>query len=385
MHGPEGKPRLLITAGEASSDAHGAGLLRALRARGFEGEARGIGGRALAAEGMDCIGRAEDLAVMGLFEALRVIPTALSLMRKIKQEFRRRPPDLFIPIDSPDFNLRLAPAAAKAGIPVLYFIAPQLWAWRESRVRILQDSIRELMVLFPFEEEWFRQRGVVTTYVGHPKVDEVRRLESNGAEGPIDTGQRRGVLLPGSRRGEIARHLPVMAEAAQEITAAFPGFQWVLRMADEVPESVYQPWARKANIELSRDPIFEVVRGAQVAACVSGTASFEVALTGTPMVVVYRMNRWSWWVARRLVKVPFAAMANLTAGRPVVPELLQDDCAPGRIAAECKRLLTDYEAAGRMRRALLDLRDQFGPPGAYDRAAERVMALLAETQMPKDR
>lgn len=400
--------RLLLTAGEDSSDAHGAGLVRALRRKGFEGEVIGIGGSALAAEGMRRLGHADELAVVGLFEALKVVPAALRLMRRVKRLLREDPPDLFVPVDSPDFNLRLLPAADRCGVPALYFIAPQLWAWRPGRVKVLRRHARELMVLFPFETAWFAERGVATTYVGHPLVDAVRAAsaarpagdvrsprEAAPAGGGVPTGEvgpaggaasageavraggarPRGLLLPGSRRGEIARHLPVLAEAARRV-ARHHEVEWTIRVAGELDDGVYQPWAREAGIALSRRPLFELAREAGVAVCVSGTASFEVAIAGTPLVVVYRMSAFSWALARRLVRVPFAAMANLTAGRRIVPELLQGDCSPERIAAEVGALLEDADRRDRMRADLLGLRERFGPPGAYDRAAERVLAHL---------
>ena len=386
---PQGAPRLLLTAGEDSSDAHGAGLVRALRRKGFEGEITGIGGPALAAEGMHRIGQAEELAVVGLFEALKVVPAALRLLRRVKGVFRDDPPDLFVPIDSPDFNLRLLPSSGRYGVPAVYFIAPQLWAWRPGRVKVLRRHARELLVLFPFETDWFEQRGVPTTYVGHPLVDAARTADAADASAgnsALDASAQnsdrceedspvRGLLLPGSRRGEIARHLPILAEAASRV-ARHHEIGWSIRVAGELDNEVYQPWAEEAGIRLSRRPLFELAREAQVAVCVSGTASFEVAITGTPVVVVYRMNALSWALAQRLVRVPFAAMANLTAGRQIVPELLQADCSPERIASEVGRLLDDPARRVQIREDLLGLRERFGAPGAYDRAAERVLAHL---------
>ena len=373
-----GRPRLLITAGEASSDAHGAGLVRALRRQGFAGQIQGIGGPALAAEGIELLGRAEQLAVIGLLEAVTVLPTALRLLGRLKRGLREDPPDLFVPIDSPDFNLRLLPHAARAGVPVIYFIAPQLWAWRAGRVACLRRHVRELLVLFPFEEEWFRSRGVPATYVGHPLVDVALAAQpapSGRRSRPAGNARACGLLLPGSRPGEIARHLPILAEAAA-IVGRRRGIDWRLRMAGSLDRSSYEPWAGKAGIELSREPLFELAVAADVSVCVSGTASFEVALAGTPMVVVYRMNRMSWLLARRLVKVPFAAMANVIAGRRIVPELLQDDCRSEKIAGEVERLLDDSKEWARMNRDLLALREPFGAPGAYDRAARRILAQL---------
>lgn len=380
--------RVLIVAGEASSDAHGAGILRALQQCGLEVSFYGVGGPALEAAGMRLLARYDDLAVVGLFETIGVLPRAIRLLGRLRAEITRRPPDLFLPIDSPEINLRLTRSARRSGVPVVYFIAPQLWAWRARRVRILRDCIRELLVLFPFEEEWFERRGVPTTYVGHPMVD-AARAHSPAAEirrrSTDREGQAVGLLLPGSRPGEVRRHLPQLASAAKLLRRRVPGLRWVLRMADDLDEEFYQPWAAKAAIELRRDPLFDLSAGADVAVAASGTASFEVSLMGTPTVVVYRMNRLTWWLARRMVRVPWVSMTNLAAGKPVLPELLQDACTPERIAAEVEGLIGDPVRRARMRQDLLGLREGFGKRGAYARAAERVMIRLEESKGDRER
>ncbi|MCK4304765.1 MAG: lipid-A-disaccharide synthase [Candidatus Eisenbacteria sp.] len=371
--------RILIVAGEASSDAHGAGLVRALEGLGLKASFYGIGGPALERAGMRMLGRSEDLAVVGIIEALRVIPQALRLLWRMKRELEQNPPDLFLPIDAPEFNLRLARAAQRNGVPILYFIAPQLWAWRPGRVRILRECVRELLVLFPFEEHWFRERGVPTTHIGHPLVDTSRHhgypadlRERLGAKGSSPLG----LLLPGSRRVEVRRHLPILAEAAAMIQRREPSIRWVLRQADTLEESCYRPHAERAGIQLRSEPLFDLAAVADVAVAVSGTASFETALMGTPTVVVYRVNPLTWWLARRIVRVPWISMANLVSARPILPELLQNDCSPGRIADEVEALLRNAQRRDQMRHDLLKMRAEFGSSGAYERAAARVMAHL---------
>ncbi len=393
-----GAARVLIVAGEASSDAHGAGLVRALRARGVTAEFYGVGGPALAAAGVALSARYDRLAVVGLFEALAVVPRALKLLADLKAEIRRRPPDLFIPIDSPELNLRLAGAAAALGVPVVYFIAPQVWAWRAGRVRQLARHVRELLVLFPFEVDWFRPRGVAATYVGHPLVDaatarleaDAARREGRGARpgatgdaersGPRDAGPAGPfeiLLLPGSRPGEVRRHLPVLAAAATQLRGRQSRpLRLRLRMADALGESDYQPWARDAGIELTREPLFDLARAADLVVAASGTASFEASLMEAPTIVVYRVHPLTWWLARRLVRVPHVAMANLAAGRAILPELLQGECTPQRLATEMAGLLDDPARRAAIRAQLAGLRGAFGPPGAYERAAARVAAHL---------
>jgi lipid-A-disaccharide synthase len=374
------RPRLLIVAGEASGDGHGAGLVAALRARGLEAEVRGVGGPAMAAQGVELLCRYDEIAVVGLTEALGKLPRVLCLLRDLSHRIRREPPDLFVPVDAPDLNLRLARVAAEAGVPVVYFVAPQAWAWREGRVRALRQRVRELLTLFPFEPEWFAARGVATTCVGHPLVDaweafrpDPRLRERLG----LREGQGLGLLLPGSREAEIRRMLPVMAETARSLRARFPEMRWVVRPAPMADPGRYAPHLEPGFLELAPDSIFELAAAARVVVAASGTASFEAALAASPLVVVYRVSRLTWALARRLVRVPFVSMANLTAGRAVVPEILQDDLTPARLAREVADLLTDAPRAAAMRAELEAVRARFDTRGAYDRAAARVLHHLA--------
>jgi lipid-A-disaccharide synthase len=359
--------RILIVAGEASSDAHAAGLIRALRAQGWAGEAYGVGGPAMKAAGVALLAEYRDLAVVGFVEVLGRLPRILRLLHRLEQEIRHRPPDLFIPVDTPEFNLRLVPRAAAGNIPVVYFIAPQVWAWRPRRVRILQRCVRELLVLFPFEEPYFRERGVTTTYVGHPLVEASRASRASGSM---------GLLLPGSRAGEIRRHLPILVGAVRTLAARGQKLRWQLRAAPGIPDGFYARWITGTEITLTRDPVLDLATSAEVTVSASGTASFEAALAGNPLIVIYRVHPLTWAIARRLVRVPWVAMANLALQRAAVPELLQGDCTPRRIADAIERVLTDPAHAANMRRELAALHGCFGASGAYARAAGRVLAHL---------
>ena len=363
--------RVLVVAGEASSDAHGAGLVRALHARGFRGEFYGVGGPALQEVGMGLMAHYDDLAVIGLIEAFGAIPTALKLLRRIRREFAQAPPDLFIPIDSPELNLRIARTARKYAVPIAYFIAPQLWAWRPGRVRTILETVAELLVLFPFEEAWFRARGVPVTYVGHPMVAAAEAHPPGAAR-----DERLILLLPGSRAGEIERHLPAMAGGVRMLRARHPELRAVVRIAPRVARDLYQPWVARADLELSEEPLFDLAARAKVAVAASGTASFEVALMGLPTIVVYRLTRISWLLAKRLVKVPWVSMANLAAGRAILPELLQEACTPENVALEIDRFLSDPRACRRVADELAAMRAGFGGGDAYDRAAEAVLGHL---------
>lgn len=374
------RPRVMLVAGEASGDAHGAGMARALRAAGCDAQLFGVGGAAMAAAGVELQPGSQDLAVVGLTEVIGRLPRVLRLMRRLAAEIRRDPPDLFVPIDAPEFNLRLAAVAARRGVPVVYFVAPQVWAWRARRVGVLRRCVRELLVLFPFEPEWFAARGVRATFVGHPLIDELEAFRPDPglpADLGLTDGDTLGVMLPGSRPGEIARHLPIFGAAAQRLRARFPRLRWVVRQAPGVPDEAYEPWARDGTLALRRDAVIALASAAQIVVSASGTASFEAALTTTPLIVVYRVSPVTWALARRLVRVPWVSMANLTAGRAIVPELLQHDLTPERLAEAVADLLEDPARRQGMRAELAAVRRRFEARGAYARAAERVLAHLS--------
>jgi len=370
----------MLVAGEASGDAHGAGLVWALRAAGCDAQLYGVGGTAMAAAGVELRQGSQDLAVVGLTEVLGRLPRVLRLMHRLTAEIRRDPPDLFVPIDAPEFNLRLASAAARRGVPVVYFVAPQVWAWRERRVAALRRCVRELLVLFPFEPAWFAARGVPTTFVGHPLIDDLEAFRPD-PELPrrlgLAEGESLGLMLPGSRAGEIARHLPIFGAAAQRLRSRFPRLRWVVRQAPEVDDEAYAPWTRDGTLTLRRESVIELAQAARLVVSASGTASFEAALTTTPLIVVYRVSPITWALARRLVRVPWVSMANLTAGRAIVPELLQRDLTPDRLVGEIASLLEDPVRAEAMRAELAAVRRRFDTRGAYARAAERLRAHLA--------
>ncbi len=391
------RPRILIVAGEASGDAHAAGVVRALRESGLEADFFGIGGPRLASEGMHMLANASELAVVGIAEVLERLPKILALLRRIRSEIDRRPPDLFLPVDSPDFNFRLLSKASARGVPVVYFIAPQLWAWRASRVRTLRERVRELLVLFPFEEPWFRERGVPATYVGNPLADEARARAARRAQEHSSPGDAHGaaslddlsratahdgrpapygLFLPGSRLVEIRHHLPVFAQTARRLRARGITLRWLVRRAPGIDPGIYARHLERGLLDASDEPLAGLAEQARIVVSASGTASLEAALTGTPLIVVYRMNPLTYQLVRRQVRVPHIAMANLTAGRRIVPEFVQDECAPERLAGEIERLQVEGPARSEMIRALNELRASFGPPGAYARAAERVRAHL---------
>jgi lipid-A-disaccharide synthase len=381
-----------VVTGEASGDQHGARMVSALRRLGGSQEALvvyGVGADQLEAAGVELIADSRTISVIGLFEALRVLPQAFRVQRRVLHEVDRRRPDLAVLIDSPDFNLPLAKKLHARGIPVAYFISPQVWAWRRSRVNLIRRVVDRMLVLFPFEADFYREHDIAVEYVGHPLVDEVPRLESRwDAEPPPQVGAdglegRTVVLLPGSRRSEVERLLPLMLEVGRRllvmgvnvrlVVARSLSSEWIRQVAERTPA------AGLGGVELVDEERFEEIAGAHAALCASGTATLEVGLLGTPMVVVYKVSRLTYWLGRHMVKVPSISLVNLVLGERVVPELLQHDAEPEGVLASLVELLRGGEATQTMRRKLGDLRHRLGSSGASVRAARAVQDLLTHS------
>lgn len=386
-----GREELLVVAGESSGDLHGARLLTELRRLVPGLAAFGLGGAELRAAGLETVADSSEVAVVGIVEVLKVLPRVRQVFAALLAEVDRRRPRAAVLIDFPDFNLRLARRLARRGIPIVYYISPQVWAWRRGRVRTIARWVDRMLVLFPFEVELYRRAGVPVAHVGHPLVDEVPRLQSAWERGGPAPGEPfRVALLPGSRRGEIEALLPVMLAAAARLAGelaagerrargALPVSVSLIR-APAIPEEVVAAHLAACgglDVRVVSEDRFAAIADSHLALCASGTATLEVGLLGTPMVVVYRLARWTYLLARLLVRLPNFALVNLVLGREVVPELLQDEAEPGRIAAEAARLLTDGAARARVREGLAELRPRLGEGGASARAARQVAEVMA--------
>jgi lipid-A-disaccharide synthase len=372
--------RIMITAGEASGDRLGAGLAQALRARRPDVELSGMGGQAMAEAGVRLLEDAAQVAVMGLFEVLTHLAPIRRVLSRLETRLSDWQPDLLVPIDFPDFNLRLAAAARRAGVPVVYFVSPQVWAWRKGRLRALRGLVRRMLLLYPFESEIYRAAGIPHTFVGHPAIDQV-------PSGPPPPGLWRTLrlqperpvvgLLPGSRRGEVERMAPVMLGAAQALSEHRHDLQFLVPKASTLPPGFLEAeFLADANLDVRiHDGDYPALLPVCTAAITtSGTASLEVALAGVPQVVVYRMNPLSYLLARLLVRVEHMALPNLEAGRRIVPELLQGDCTVENVAASVRPYLDSRAAANESRQALAEVRRHLGEPGVFDRAATAVLA-----------
>jgi lipid-A-disaccharide synthase len=364
---------LLISAGEASGDLHGARLLAALRRRKPSLTAFGMGGGRLAAAGLERLARAEDLSVMGFAEVLERLPSVLRALSALRAAAARRRPEAAVLIDFPDFHAALSRRLRREGVPLIYYVSPQVWAWRPGRARVIAERARRILTLFPFETAIYERYGADAVCTGHPVVDDVQEALANEPEPPPKTGPRL-VLLPGSRRSEVRLHWPPMRDAAASLRAR-RGVEAFVSLAPGLEADLY-PGAAEAGIRLAGPGTHRLVASADLAFVASGTATLEVALCGTPLVVVYRTSRSSFAIGSALVRVPWISLVNLVAQEAVVPEILQDRLTPEALCREAHVLLDDAERRRTMVRGLERVARELGPPGASDRAADAVLEVI---------
>ena len=366
---------LLVVAGEASGDLHGARLLAELKSLVPDLQCFGLGGDELAREGLSSVAHSRDIAVVGFSEVLKVVGKARRILRALLDETDRRRPAAALLIDSPGFNLHLARRLRRRGVPVVYYVSPQIWAWRRGRVRSIARRVHLMLVLFAFEVELYRRYGVAVRHVGHPLVDEVPRLDH-----VLDDGAElapRIALLPGSRESEVRALLGAMLGALERIQSERPLEVVLLEAPTLRPELLDELLAGTSlRLERIRHGRIAALAGCHLALCASGTATLEVGLVGTPMIVLYRVSLLTSILGRLLLRVPYIGLVNLVLGREVAPELVQGDVRAERIRALVERMLEDRAGLVEMRRALLTLRDRLGEAGASRRAAEEVAAVL---------
>jgi lipid-A-disaccharide synthase len=387
----DGSPRVLIVAGEASGDLYGGLLMRSITrlaaASGRTVQFVGAGGPAMRAAGLQPLADASSLGVTGLLEVLAHLGTIWKAFQAAGRALRdpASRPDLAILIDYPDFNLRLAARARSAGVPVLYFISPQVWAWRKWRLRQIRRTVDRMLVILPFEAEIYREAGVPVEFVGHPLLDEVRLVRTARQERAVlglDPDRPVVALLPGSRRNELRAHLPPMLDAARRLREEFRDLQFVMPLAPtldrrEVERLIVETAGALApRPALASEDRYDAVAAADAAVVASGTATVETMLLGVPMVIVYRVNPITYALARAVANPPHIGMVNLMAGRRVVPELVQGDCTGVAIARELRRILTDPAVAATIRRDLAETRARLGPPGAIERAARSAWGMI---------
>jgi lipid-A-disaccharide synthase len=378
--------RLLVSCGEPSGDLYAGELVRHLRPHRPGLEVFGPGGDHLLAEGADLLAHVRDMAMVGITEVVRHVRRLHAILDRVVTEVDRRPPDAAVLIDYPDFNLRLARDLRRRDIPIVYYVSPQVWAWKRGRLKTIRETVARMLVIFPFEEPLYRDAGVPVRFVGHPLVDLVHPAPDRAAFLAclgLDAERTVVALLPGSRVPEVEHNLPPLVEASVRIRRERPDLQFLLAIASSLDAA----WVAGKLAGTSIVPVVgqthAVVGASALALVASGTATVETALLGTPMVVVYRLSALTYALGRPFVRVPHFAMVNLIADRRIVPELIQRDFTAERVAIEALDLLNDPSRTRAMKEDLALVRRRLGEPGASERAGREVLQILTDSQAKK--
>jgi len=371
----------MIVAGEASGDIYGAELVRETLKLAPDLHFSGIGGARMREAGVDTLVDSGDMAVVGLVEVIKHFDVISAAFLKLKHIILNESPDLLILIDYPGFNLRLAKVAKKAGVKVLYYISPQIWAWRQGRVKKIARLIDHMAVILPFEAPFYEKAGVPVTFVGHPMLDLVNVTMDRSASATsfnLDPGRKIVGLFPGSRRNEIERLLPAIIAAAVKLKERFPEIQFILPLASTLRDDDIVPLLTAAGLEVTttRERIHDMIRACDAVISVSGTVTLEIALVGTPMVIIYKLSPLTYQLAKRLVKIDNIGLCNIVAGETVVQELIQDQANPTAIAAEIGKLLTDNSYHSEVVRKLGEVRAKLGCVNASARVAQLACDLM---------
>ncbi len=372
--------RVMISCGEPSGDMYAGALASEIRRIDPLVTITGFGGDRLAAAGATLVDNFSGLSVTGLLEVVRLLPRTYATYRRLLADADATPPDVFVAIDFPDFNFRLAHALRARGVPIVYYISPQLWAWRAGRMKTMKRLADEVLVIFPFEAPIYREAGVPVQWVGHPLLDVSPPGEPRdrflGARG-LDPSRPVVALLPGSRANELREILPDLTRAAELIRERVPGVQFIVARAPHLRDELFAPLdelrSRGTPAVMIEGRTDDVLAAADLAIVASGTVTVQAALHECPMVVVYRLSPLTYRLGKPFVRVDTYAMANLVAGRRVVRELIQNDFTPEAVAHESTRLLTDPGYAAQMRTDLREVKGRLGDPGASRRAAEAVL------------
>ncbi len=379
--------KVLILAGEASGDLHAASLIKALRKRSPHLDITCVGGEKMKAAGATVLVPSSQLSVVGLFEVFHHVRPIASAFIKVRRWMKKTRPDIVILVDFPEFNLMMASYAKSLGLKVFYYISPQVWAWRKRRVKKIKRCVDKMAVILPFEEEFFKEYGIDATFVGHPLLDSItvdkiqdRPLkESIG----IGRGERLVCLLPGSRKGEIERHFPIMAEAASIMEDRFENLRFLValnsgtgadakRFVRNVASGV------SANIHTVEAKTHEAIKASDICIAASGTVTLESAIIGTPVIVMYKVNPLSYALGKKLIQVKWVSLVNLIAEKELVPELLQNEASPERIASNTLEILNDPVRQSQIRSGFDQVVSRLGTPGASKRAAGLIMEFMSK-------
>jgi len=378
MKKPINKKSVMVIAGEASGDIHGSRLVRAMKEKNSALFFSGIGGRDLRKEGVKTLVNSEELSVVGITEVFSKLIVILKAISMVKKSLKSMRPDLLILIDFPDFNLRIAGAAKKLNIPVLYYISPQIWAWRQGRVNKIGKLVDHMAVILPFEKQFYKKHNIPVTFVGHPLLDNSRIFDKS-LNKTTDNESVMG-LLPGSRDGEIARHLPVMLEAARLISEQKKKIKFIVSVASSAKkkhiEHIIKKYKKTINLDIVTDTVDRIFKQCGLVVAASGTVTLEAAISVTPMIIIYKVSPISYWLGKIMIKINNIGLVNLIAGREIVPELVQNKASPENIADKALAILNDSQGLEKLRNELCGIRDLLGGPGASERVADIALSML---------
>lgn len=375
------KKRILIVSGETSGDQHGAALVEQVHRITPDVEFLGMGGEKMRQAGVDVRVDAGPLAVVGAIEVLRHIIPIYKAWHTLRHIIKRESPDLVVLIDYPTFNLNIAKLAKKTGIKVLYYISPQIWAWHKNRVQIIKERVDKMLVVFPFEESLYREKNVPVEYVGHPLAEKVhpdKEPHIMRHEWHIDSNARVIGLLPGSRKGEIHRLLPTMLAAAALLKKRYPDLVFILPLANSLSIADVSPYlaAGSVSVQIISGQFYNAMQLCVAAIVASGTATLETALLRVPMVIIYKMAAFTYYLAKRVVQIPHVGLCNIVAGEGVVKELIQEAASPEEISAEISRILEDVNYREEIQKKLLAVKKKLGQGGGVEKAARLLLELL---------
>ncbi|UCF56958.1 MAG: lipid-A-disaccharide synthase [Deltaproteobacteria bacterium] len=373
--------RVLIVAGEASADLHGSNLVRAMKRLDSSTTFWGIGGKQMEEVGVKILIPASDMAVVGLTEVLSRLHRIAKARLELKNLLKNNPPHLLILIDYPGFNIHLAGVARRYKVPVLYYISPQVWAWRTGRVKKIARRVDRMAVILPFEEDFYRKKGVDVEYVGHPLLDSIpNHLDKDEITQKMGLENAYPVLglLPGSRNEEIRNLLPIMVKAVEMLSSRYPYLKCILPIAATIKPDLVQSFLSQSRVEINISPgdIYETLTACDLALVTSGTATLETAIMGVPMILVYRVSPLTFWVGKMVIKVPHLGLANLVAGESIIPELIQNDVTPDRLTHEALEILECGQKRENMIQKLGKVKEKLGGAGASERTAKIAMEMM---------
>ena len=373
--------KIMIIAGEASGDLHGSSLALALKELEPDVKLIGMGGEKMVKAGLQSFQDIKDLSVIGLIEILSSLGKFKAAFNLLAGKLDSEKPDVVVLIDYPEFNLRFAKEAKKRGIPVIYYISPQIWAWRKERVNIIKEYVDKMIVILGFEKDFYAKEGVDVEFVGHPLLDSVKpsfKKEDFAKKYGLEPAFKTIALLPGSRLTEIERNLPIMLKAAKRIKDRFGDSQFILAKPAEIRSSVYEKILKRSSLKpvVAEGCPYDCINAAELVLVASGTATVETMILDKPMLIIYRVSLLTWLIGKMLVRIPNIGLVNIIAGEKIVPELVQFDATPSKITSEASSLLSSPEKMEAMRTRLAAVRSGLGGPGASKRAAEIILSKI---------